>query len=964
MAQPNAFAAFVAYRDRHVGESIVVCGCGASLALLRRPERFVTIGVNDVGRCFTPDYLVVLNEKRQFTAERYAHVEGSLASAVFSQLALAHPRTVRFRLGRRGGTGGGDPECLDYSNNSPYVAVNLARHMGARRIGVIGVDFDDARHPLAKQLPQIEREFAALVQACAKEGVEVVNLSPTSRLTSLPRVDLDTWAGRLPPSPGLAPSPLRGEGWGEGHRACPSPRHINRPVPSPQPSPGGRGSECRVFFVHYKFLSCGTVFETGLREAANTLGVTHEHADWSDPQLPQKVERFRPDLLFVVHGRRFVQRWGDRFKQWRSAVWLLDEPYEVDDTAAWSGHFDCVFVNDPSTLARHRHAHALPVAYAPALHHPPDKGSAARRYRVGFVGGANPSRERLLAGLARRGLLDYVVGGPWREARLGAICLSANIPAEETAALYRDTQIVINVFRDRHHYNREALGATTMNPRIAEALACGALVLSEPRSALTEAVPELPTFTDEEQAAALLQRFLSNPDEMQRVQHACAARLADATYAERLRSVMEIALERPVARPAFDVEPPSQPTLAPQITQTAAPTRAFDDDWLDLGEVARIDATTNGILIEPGPLRGAAAERGLASKTRFDAVDLSFEACLSPGACLLAKVHQADQLDQSSNSYHLWIDERRAYLARHRHVFRKFEAPRRHEWVRLRIVCREGVLSLYRNDQLLHRVRDAMLVRGHAFIGAQGGAVQVRQLSISVPEVGVQHRPLKLADDDAADVLRAIEVAPPRLSIITTVYDRTQCLERCIASVKRLRFRNYEHIIVADHPPEDVMARVADIVEAADDARIGLINLRERHNDWGIAPAAVGLRRARGEYLCFLSDDNGYTPDHADNLIRVLDAEPTLGFAYSSCRYDGRLVLSHPVPRPARIDLGQPMFRRELFELHLGDDLPFDMMAWDWYLIDALMRRGVRWRHVDRQSFIFRLAKYPQLMAS
>jgi hypothetical protein len=31
--------------------------------------------------------------------------------------------------------------------------------------------------------------------------------------------------------------------------------------------------------------------------------------------------------------------------------------------------------------------------------------------------------------------------------------------------------------------------------------------------------------------------------------------------------------------------------------------------------------------------------------------------------------------------------------------------------------------------------------------------------------------------------------------------------------------------------------------------------------------------------------------------------------------------------------------------------------------VDALMRHGVRWRHIDRQTFIFRLAKYPLLIA-
>ena len=51
-----------------------------------------------------------------------------------------------------------------------------------------------------------------------------------------------------------------------------------------------------------------------------------------------------------------------------------------------------------------------------------------------------------------------------------------------------------------------------------------------------------------------------------------------------------------------------------------------------------------------------------------------------------------------------------------------------------------------------------------------------------------------------------------------------------------------------------------------------------------------------------------------------------------------------------------------MFELHLGDDLPFDVIAWDWALIDVLLRKGVRWKHVDQPSFIFRLASYPQLL--
>ena len=87
----------------------------------------------------------------------------------------------------------------------------------------------------------------------------------------------------------------------------------------------------------------------------------------------------------------------------------------------------------------------------------------------------------LLAALARQGLLSYVVGGPWGSSALRALSVAANVPAKRTAELYRETKIVVNVFRDQHHYNGRRITARALNPRIYEALACGALVVSEPR---------------------------------------------------------------------------------------------------------------------------------------------------------------------------------------------------------------------------------------------------------------------------------------------------------------------------------------------------------------------------------------------------------------------------------------------------------------------------------------------------
>jgi hypothetical protein len=281
---------------------------------------------------------------------------------------------VRFRLGEYGGTAFSDPQVLHYTRNSPYVAMCLAAHMGARRIGLIGVDFTadhffgaTGTHRLAGQVDRIDAEYRRLAEALTRMGIEVINLSAESRLRAFPKGTI------------------------ESDRATP-----------------------RVFCVTYRFLACGDVFSDGLRHAAEERQIEWAEAPWDDPALPSRIAAFAPDLVLVIHGRRFA-RHKRMFDRYRTAVWLLDEPYEVDDTAVFARVFDRVFVNDPATLDRHQPRGAyLPVCYDPRRHHP-GPGELSRSYDTGFVGGGNPTRERMLGALARAGRLGYVVGGPWTD---------------------------------------------------------------------------------------------------------------------------------------------------------------------------------------------------------------------------------------------------------------------------------------------------------------------------------------------------------------------------------------------------------------------------------------------------------------------------------------------------------------------------------------------------------------------
>jgi hypothetical protein len=305
-----------AFNGLHPGADILVCGCGPSLLELEDPARHLAIGVNDVGRLFDPTYLVVLNPRAQFKGDRFRYVAESNARALFTQLDLGpvKPPVVRFRLGRYGGTDAADDGVLDFTQNSPYVAVGLAARMGAARIGLVGVDFTDGhffaetgRHALSGRLKEIDAQYGRLAAALSARGIALVNLGAASRLRSLPRMRIDADGGWRPIA---AHAPVT------AHAIA---RMPGTPCAAPSPPPARSGGATMKIAVEKRVAGAVGDLLQALAESAAALG----HRVVRDP----RATAHDPSVLSVVwNGRGYTTR-GPRV--YCEHGWLPRSDYQV-----------------------------------------------------------------------------------------------------------------------------------------------------------------------------------------------------------------------------------------------------------------------------------------------------------------------------------------------------------------------------------------------------------------------------------------------------------------------------------------------------------------------------------------------------------------------------------------------------------------------------------------------------------
>jgi glycosyltransferase involved in cell wall biosynthesis len=158
-------------------------------------------------------------------------------------------------------------------------------------------------------------------------------------------------------------------------------------------------------------------------------------------------------------------------------------------------------------------------------------------------------------------------------------------------------------------------------------------------------------------------------------------------------------------------------------------------------------------------------------------------------------------------------------------------------------------------------------------------------------------------------VLSVPAAAPPRVSVLTPVYDGAAYLAECIESVLAQTFRDFEYVVV-DNASTDGSLAVAESY-ARKDERVRVVH-HDRHlpvvASWNRALGAVS---SHSDYLKMVCADDWLFPECLERMVALMEAHPSVGLV-SAYRLDDRHVNLDGLPHPSTVVPGRELGRRSM----------------------------------------------------
>lgn len=191
----------------------------------------------------------------------------------------------------------------------------------------------------------------------------------------------------------------------------------------------------------------------------------------------------------------------------------------------------------------------------------------------------------------------------------------------------------------------------------------------------------------------------------------------------------------------------------------------------------------------------------------------------------------------------------------------------------------------------------------------------------------------------------------PLITIITNTKNRCGLISRCIESIQKQTYKNYEHII-ADGGDDDTER----VVNSYNDPHIRYIKVP---TGGPIAQTKKAFEISSGDYVTFLDDDDEYLPEKLEKQLNlILSLSEEYGFIYGSMSYydnkTGKHISDHLATIEGGIEIlpqvvskpivsGTPTL---LFKRHVFEDIGGTWISGignessDWALTSKALKRG------------------------
>ena len=197
-------------------------------------------------------------------------------------------------------------------------------------------------------------------------------------------------------------------------------------------------------------------------------------------------------------------------------------------------------------------------------------------------------------------------------------------------------------------------------------------------------------------------------------------------------------------------------------------------------------------------------------------------------------------------------------------------------------------------------------------------------------------------------------VASPLVSIVTPTWDRNNFVFRAILSVALQEYRPIQHIVVSDGPNPELERRVRMLrgEKPGYELMVDFLPEHDTSAKWGHYARMRGIELAKGDYVCYLDDDEEYLPHHVNWLAQELTLSGA-GFAYSQVlvHEPGQdWVSGQEPPAYTHVSTSTIMHRREILDIATwrpGDPQVTHEGSIDWDLVKRWLDAGVKWGYVN-----------------